>query len=288
MKTFHRIYRIVNYTPGMPARAAILISSWLLVLLVGWLHYITGPDIEFHSYFLVPVIITSWYLGTWGGVVTTLLCAIDWLVVDLMLSTHDRVSIGPIISEAIRSSVFLVVIFFLEALKQALSREAALARLDPLTQIANRRAFFEMGKTEFGRAMRYGYPLTIGLIDLDNFKDVNDTLGHDIGDRLLQKVSDILSQHTRSSDLVGRLGGDEFVILMPQTNQESAESIAGKLHQVLLDGMNENQWPVTFSIGVAIFHAMPEDFDGMVKAADTLMYDVKGSGKNQVRCKIIT
>ena len=175
----------------------------------------------------------------------------------------------------------------LARLKDTLQRESQFARRDTLTQLANRRAFFEAANAEIYRANRYSYPLTTVMLDLDNFKSVNDNFGHDEGDRLLCCVADILNKHTRISDLAGRLGGDEFVILLPETGNGAAGAFATKLQKELLSVMALHKWPVTFSIGVATFVVPPENVEALLKRADVLMYEVKQSGKNRVKCETI-
>jgi diguanylate cyclase (GGDEF)-like protein/PAS domain S-box-containing protein len=167
-------------------------------------------------------------------------------------------------------------------LNQVLQREKELARTDMLTGLSNRRAFYEALQMERARAARYGRPITLAYVDLDNFKRVNDTLGHAVGDELLVCVADLLRQTLRLSDTVGRLGGDEFALLLPETSPGSAESLLEKLRKILMDAMQVRSWPVTFSIGAATFLNNPPPLEQMIRAADELMYAVKKSGKNSV------
>jgi len=167
-------------------------------------------------------------------------------------------------------------------LNQALEREKDDARMDFLTKIANRRAFYEVALTESNRARRYGRSLTLIYIDLDNFKQVNDRCGHDVGDELLVEVAATVRSNVRSTDTVARLGGDEFAILLPETDQEAAMTVTSKLRDVLLESMRVKNWPVTFSIGVASFAVPPETVEEMVKRADAIMYSVKLQGKNSI------
>jgi diguanylate cyclase (GGDEF)-like protein len=169
-----------------------------------------------------------------------------------------------------------------ELLSQALEREKDDARLDFLTRIANRRAFYEIASTEAARARRYQRPLTLIYIDLDNFKTVNDTLGHDVGDELLIEVAATLRSNLRTTDTVARLGGDEFALLLPETDQGAALLVINKVQEVLLESMRRRNWPVTFSIGLASFPVPPESVEEMVKQADAIMYSVKLKGKNSI------
>jgi diguanylate cyclase (GGDEF)-like protein/PAS domain S-box-containing protein len=172
-------------------------------------------------------------------------------------------------------------------LNQALERERELARTDVLTRLSNRRAFYEAAENERQRSLRHGHPLTLAYVDVDNFKKVNDTLGHATGDELLVTVADGLRQHLRASDTVGRLGGDEFAILLPETTAQGAESVVRKLSEVLLQEMKSRHWPVSFSIGVATFLHNPPSLDEMIRSADELMYTVKRDGKNKIAVVLI-
>ncbi|MBK8121750.1 MAG: GGDEF domain-containing protein [Sulfuritalea sp.] len=120
------------------------------------------------------------------------------------------------------------------------------------------------------------------FIDLDRFKEVNDTLGHDTGDALLTAVARIVREQVRASDIPGRLGGDEFALLLPNMNAKAASGYVEKLRRRLLAAMRESGWPVTFSIGVASHNVAPQDFDLLIKQADTLMYEVKRGGRDRV------
>jgi diguanylate cyclase (GGDEF)-like protein len=119
-------------------------------------------------------------------------------------------------------------------------------------------------------------------LDLDNFKRVNDTLGHAVGDELLACVADLLRRTLRASDTVGRLGGDEFALLLPETTAPAADALLQKLRGVLMDTMRAKQWPVTFSMGAAAFLDNPASVEEMIRTADELMYSVKKSGKNRI------
>ncbi len=169
-----------------------------------------------------------------------------------------------------------------ESQRVALEQEKRLSRIDPLTGLANRRAFYEGAEVERQRAVRYGRNLSMAYIDLDNFKQVNDKFGHEAGDQLLVTVADILRSDLRPSDLAARLGGDEFAVLVPEADKLGAHRATSKLHVLLTQAMQDNDWPVTFSMGVVTFNSIPETVEKMVHKADELMYTVKHGGKNRI------
>jgi diguanylate cyclase (GGDEF)-like protein/PAS domain S-box-containing protein len=163
-----------------------------------------------------------------------------------------------------------------------LEAEKKLARCDALTGLANRRAFFERAEQERKRAARYRRPISLAYVDLDNFKQVNDTRGHEAGDQVLTSVANILGT-LRSDDMAARLGGDEFAVLLPEAGDAAAAFVIHKVHRLLTAAMHEKNLPVTFSIGLVTFDPVPDNTEVMVQKADDLMYEVKHRGKNAIR-----
>jgi diguanylate cyclase (GGDEF)-like protein len=172
-------------------------------------------------------------------------------------------------------------------LKSLLKKEHELARIDPLTNVPNRRAFYEALDKERVRSLRYRRPLTIAYVDLDNFKKVNDALGHAVGDELLVQVAAGLSCNLRASDYVGRLGGDEFAVLLPETDATAAKLVLGKLRLRLLEQMKAHGWQMTFSIGAATFLDPPGSLDVIIRVADETMYAIKAHGKDNVSVSLV-
>ena len=169
--------------------------------------------------------------------------------------------------------------------RRYLDRLAHLADHDVLTGLANRRRFETELQRHHERCGRHGPTGALLLLDLDNFKQVNDTLGHNTGDQLLITIAGLLRRSIRSSDLVARLGGDEFAILLTEGGQDAAQRVAGLVvervrdHAATLDGVARR---VTASVGAVTFKAASEHSADVLALADMTMYDAKEAGRNQV------
>jgi diguanylate cyclase (GGDEF)-like protein len=183
---------------------------------------------------------------------------------------------------------FVIVALLLSTLRRALERERELAHTDYLTGALNSRFFFDLLQMEINRSQRYKHPFTIAYIDIDNFKTVNDLFGHTTGDQVLCAVVNQARKHLRKTDVVARLGGDEFAVLLPETNQESAQVVLSKLQCDILVEMQQSNWPVTLSIGVLTCIDAPHTTDEIVRMVDDLMYSVKRGSKNAIKYSTYT
>jgi diguanylate cyclase (GGDEF)-like protein len=142
--------------------------------------------------------------------------------------------------------------------------------------------FYERATLECARAKRLGTPTAVLLIDLDGFKLLNDTLGHEVGDGALQTVARVLDDG-RQTDLAARLGGDEFAILMPETESQHAGAAVDRIIQAVRRALHARGWEITFSVGIATFKPPLPSIDEMVRQADAAMYAVKRTSKDGVR-----
>src|SRR5437879_10039864 len=155
----------------------------------------------------------------------------------------------------VRLAAFLVVAVMMAALRESLDRERRVARTDPLTGVGNARAFYEAADAEIARARRYQRPFTAAYVDLDDFKTVNDRLGHAAGDAVLRLVARALPGVLRKNDLVARIGGEEFCVLLPETATAPARIVVQKLREALSDVVVAHGWRVTASVRVVAYLA---------------------------------
>jgi len=171
----------------------------------------------------------------------------------------------------------------LEGSRRALAEQAT---TDPLTKLRNRRAFFENGARALAVARRYVSDLSVILLDIDHFKKINDSCGHQAGDDALIAVAQILSRLTRTEDTVARIGGEEFAILLPDTNRLGAAVLAERIraaieHEQFI--MGDKVVRITASVGIASFGVDPaESIDQLLGVADTRLYKAKNNGRNRI------
>lgn len=161
-----------------------------------------------------------------------------------------------------------------------------LAGHDPLTGLFNRRQFDQLVSMELSRVSRQPAPVSLLMVDLDHFKFINDRYGHPLGDEVIRHAAGLLRNHTRSGDSVARLGGEEFLLLLPDTGQAQARTIAEKVRKLLEETplpMKDGLLYLTASFGIASLDAgMPGTYEVLYAAADKALYRAKASGRNRV------
>lgn len=168
------------------------------------------------------------------------------------------------------------------ALEKANRRIEELSRTDTLTGLANRRHFVDYFEKTISQARRHSQPLSLIMIDLDRFKEVNDTYGHTAGDDLLSAIGDLLNQQTRKEDLAARIGGEEFAVLLTQAGTEEALEYAERLRKEVMElDIEPVPEEVTASLGISTMKS-DDDIESMMKRADEALYRSKEAGRNRV------
>lgn len=174
------------------------------------------------------------------------------------------------------------------ATKELISANRELTRLattDPLTGAFNRRHFLDLCEREMGRARRYGLPATVLMLDIDHFKRINDTYGHDIGDRAIVRTVEVSRAALRNEDIFGRLGGEEFAAMLPQTPSSVAYDVADRLRRSLADVRIPSplgEVAFTMSIGMTSIDPTSDTFAEALKRADKALYSAKQGGRDRV------
>jgi diguanylate cyclase (GGDEF)-like protein len=161
----------------------------------------------------------------------------------------------------------------------------SLAAIDPLTGLYNRRQFENLARAELARCQRYLRPCSFLMIDIDHFKLVNDTFGHEMGDWVLKMVAKTLTAARRDADVVARFGGEEFVIMLPETTREAAAMVAERIRSSVSSsalGVGDSRLSLTISIGVGETIAGLPGVEAALRDADQALYDAKANGRNIV------
>jgi diguanylate cyclase (GGDEF)-like protein len=160
-----------------------------------------------------------------------------------------------------------------------------LATVDGMTGLFNRRHFFSLAEIEWARYQRHWRPLSLLMIDIDQFKSINDRFGHDVGDHVIIRIADICRQEKRKSDVVARFGGEEFLLLLPETDLDEAQSVAERLRRLVETrefSIASRAINTTVSIGVAQANPYMETLFDLIKMTDQALYAAKNAGRNRV------
>jgi len=277
--------KIISYLCRQP-KTNLMGVGILSVILIGYATHHAGLEISASIFYLLPVALVSWCAGRREGGFIASASSVAWYVADWYAGREYSHPLIHYWNMIVMFGFFFVVGFTLSGFKMALEKEKGLARVDSLTGVFNVRYFTELANKEIERCRRYGHPLTLIYLDCDNFKEINDHLSHQAGDRLLRSLGLALQHNTRSTDIIVRMGGDEFAILMPETGDQIAPQALKRLQTRLQEALQQSGWSITLSMGAAIFLDPPESVDLLIKSADCLMFLAKNNGKNRIQYQV--
>ena len=265
-----------------------LVASHLTFTSALW----TVPEDQFRAIWFYLLILVAFMIGgSRMGYGFTLAALATVLVADtatdLQLTDISVVSIvvGLVILSLISNTFVTKATAYSQLIETQSRRFIRLAREDHLTGVLNARSFYEIGDELFKLARRDQTSLSILYLDIDYFKQVNDTFGHHNGDVVLQEVTRVIASAVRDSDVLARIGGEEFNVLLPETDGKGAKVLAEKI-RILVEQtpvkLDDKEISVTLSIGVAILQESDSGFEILQQRADQLLYDAKSRGRNRV------
>ncbi|WP_239185922.1 GGDEF domain-containing protein [Candidatus Nitrotoga sp. HW29] len=278
--------RISNFLLGTLWTGWRLWTVWLICASVSFFilafRIATYAEFDFVSLAVLPILVITWIGGKKNGLFMAILASTISLVGDIASERQYSVQWIPWVNAFTHLMTYSLVVLLANQVRLQFEREHKRATRDPLTELHNRRAFLEAGTSEVERTKRYAHPLAVIILDLDDFKQLNDTQGHDAGDAALRATAIALRSISRTNDRVARLGGDEFAVLLLEIGYEAAIEVGRKI-STAVDTALQGFPPVKGSIGIAWFGEADRSFPAMLKVADELMYEVKKNGKGNVR-----
>jgi diguanylate cyclase (GGDEF)-like protein len=248
----------------------IIVSTGFGAGTISAYHYLKWSGVWFIAPVILPQLIHYGSQQTTSALFTAILLFIFMAFMIMVSLEQHRESITALMLR--------------EELEQAKHEAESLARTDPLTELNNRRAFFELAPSQLNNAHRLGYPLSLVMLDIDHFKRINDSYGHAVGDTVLVSVGGLLRQFTRESDLVGRLGGEEFAILLSASDRIAAEEYAERLRERLAQidfAATGHEFSITASLGISQYQPRHDSIDSLLERADSALYDAKNQGRNR-------
>jgi diguanylate cyclase (GGDEF)-like protein len=259
--------------------ARVLLGTLSALVAIGFADFLTPAQVGLAVFNVVPVFVAAMRFGRRAAYPFAGLSAFSWFASEVF---HRHANGLPTLlgwDLASRLIFFGVIAELSCQLREALEMARYEGRTDPLTGLLNRRAFFERAESAVRRSREFSEQLAVAFIDVDDFKMVNDTLGHETGDSVLRTLGHALGCSARSGDVVARLGGDEFAILLPSTGLAEVRSVGSKLEALLAEALASTGVWSGASIGIAVLSDQTPSVDALLRAADADMFHSKRARK---------
>jgi len=270
-------------------RWKIAVETWAMIAVITWALWFTGRlQSPLLNAYLLVVITSALTLGKLTTLIEVGLIAACYV----FLAGASYVELASLAFVGALAAQFAPVVLvayittmFSADIRYVLQRAKLLSELDDLTALYNTRGFAIAADRLFGQALRYTRPASVLMVDLDNLKAVNDSHGHDAGNRLLRHTANALRAELRYTDLPARYGGDEFIVLLPETPPRGALDVAERIRKAVADrplDMDAGKIASSVSIGVACFPDDGRTLDALATRADRALYEAKQKGRNCV------
>lgn len=226
---------------------------------------------------------SAWICPPRFTLISSLLAFVTWSWIEIRDSDWSEWLPGHLV----RLIVAIGLVACIVRLRKQLSAAQRLARVDSLTGLPNRQALIDAIEAELSRAKRFGRPFSLAILDCDGFKQINDAMGHLVGDDVLRRIADSLRNQTRRYDCAGRWGGDEFLIVLSELDQDGAHLVAERIRAAMRHDVEREHPSLTFSMGIITIRDPDQDWECYVRRADEAMYTAKRIGRDQTCFDII-
>jgi diguanylate cyclase (GGDEF)-like protein len=265
-----------------------LVISVLIIVILGWIDYVSGVDFRIYPLYFIPLAFGSWNRPAITSLMLSVYATAVWFFSNYLIGMRYSSNVVWVVNTASQLTTFILVSLAVAYIGRRFEFESELARTDALTGLLNSRAFYERMSFEVKRSHRYQRPIAVVYLDLDNFKEINDRLGHKAGDKILLRVARILRASLRDTDIVGRMGGDEFMLVLPEINSDSLEKVLERVRvKVKTIIGNDHKLHLSISAGAVVCIPNKETMEKLISFSDDLMYQVKRSGKDGIIIKEI-
>lgn len=277
-RTQKRLLDILLVKLPLLGRRRSIIYGFAAFFVIFWIDYVTSYEINISVLYLFPILIITQSCGLRSGIGMSLACSISIKFTNFISGQQYSHSLYFILDGLVTFFTFSTISVLADAVYSSYIQEQSLARLDSLTQISNRRSFFELAEIELMRCQRHSRVFNLIVVDVDNFKFINDSFGHLEGDKILQLIARTIANNIRRTDIVARLGGDEFAIILTDISKSNAIDVTNKIRLLLSKAMVSCPYSVTLSFGIASCEDKTSKIEEILLRADMAMYAAKQSG----------
>ncbi|MEO8007262.1 MAG: GGDEF domain-containing protein [Betaproteobacteria bacterium] len=271
-------------------RSKLMFETWVMIVFITWVVWFSGQIYSpLLNLYLLPIIASALIFGKLPTAFK--LGAIIACFMFLAYNPKSKTLLAlPLWGEILAISAPMILVAYITTMlaadiRFAMDKIKQVSDTDELTGAYNMRAFSSVLQRAFRQAVRYGHALSVVMIDSDNLKQINDTHGHESGNRLLQHVVRCIREQLRGSDVMARFGGDEFVVLLPETNLKGALEIAQRIRksvEISRFDVRSGHASITVSLGIASYPEDGGNLEVILDKADKAMYRAKQRGRNQV------
>ena len=271
-------------------RTKLMFETWVMIIFITWVVWFTGQiNSPLLNLYLLPVIASALIFGKLPTAIK-----VGGIIACLMFFSYNPSSKSPFEmpfwAELLALSAPIVLVAYITTMlsgdiRYAVDKIKQVSDTDELTGTYNMRAFSSMLQRSFRQSVRYGHAMSIVMVDSDNLKQINDTYGHEAGNRLLQHLVRCIREQLRGSDVMARFGGDEFIVLLPETNNKGAMEMAERIRksiEVSRFDVRGGDTNTTASLGVSSYPEDGGNLDVILDKADKAMYRAKQLGRNRV------